>query len=120
MIAPSGLLFWDESTTATGRSSFTHEIDVLFVPFVVSSSRSSRFEGGTMWKFVALTLVLAAVTLVAQQPAAPSPWAYGFDGPAATTAAPAVPPGGRGGQAGRGGGAAPAPDTTLHQLPGST
>src|SRR5215471_17332990 len=65
-----------------------------------------------MWKFVALTFVLAAGALAAQQPATPSPWAYGFDAPAAATPPAPAAPGARG--------AAPAPDTSLHQLPGST
>jgi cytochrome c553 len=71
-----------------------------------------------MRKFVALAFVLAFVlaagVIVAQQSAAPSPWAYGFDGPAPATP-PAPPAGG-----GRGAGPAAAPDTSLHQLPGST
>jgi cytochrome c553 len=75
-----------------------------------------------MRKFVVLTLaftfVLAAGIFAAQQsgsPAAPSPWAYGFDGPAPATPPPPAAPGARGA-----GGPAPAPDTTLHQIPGST
>src|SRR5262249_22009100 len=71
-----------------------------------------------MRKFVVSTLafafVLAAGVFLAQQAAAPSPWAYGFDGPA-----PATPPAPAGG-GGRGAGPAAAPDTSLHQLPGST
>ena len=72
-----------------------------------------------MRKFVALAfalaVVLAAGVIVAQQPAAPSPWAYGFDGPA-----PATPPAPAAGGGGRGAGPGAAPDTSLHQIPGST
>ena len=85
-----------------------------------------------MTKFVVMTLaiafVLAAGILVAQQTAPLSPWAYGFDAPA--PAAGAAPPaaaggGGRGQGAGGGGGGAgrgqaAAPDTTQHQVAGST
>ncbi len=69
---------------------------------------------------VALAFVLAAGIYVAQQQTATlSPWAYGFDSPPGPAAAnPAPPAGGRGG--GGGGGQPPAPDTTQHQLPGST
>jgi cytochrome c553 len=78
-----------------------------------------------MRKFVVLTLalafVLAAGVVAAQQAAAPAPWAYGFDGPAPPGGAAAAVPGGRGAApAGRGAGPAPAPDTTQHQLAGST
>jgi cytochrome c553 len=69
-----------------------------------------------------LTLVFVFIivggVLVAQQnrgAAVPPPWAYGFDKPpgaATNPPAPAAPPAGRG--------AAPAPDNTQHQLPGST
>src|SRR5438093_658037 len=59
-------------------------------------------------------LVIAAGIVVAQQPAPLSPWAYGFDTPpGAPAAAPAAPAGG--GQRGQ----APAPDPTVHKLPGS-
>ena len=75
-----------------------------------------------MRKFVVLTLalafVLAAGIFAAPQqgsPAAPSPWAYGFDAPAPPAGAAPVAPGARGA-----GGPAPAPDTSLHQIPGST
>src|SRR6516225_4151042 len=84
-------------------------------PTFVVSSFSTFQSGGTMRKFVALAfalaVLLAAGVFVAQQPAAPSPWAYGFDGPA-----PAAPPPPAGG-GGRGAGPAAAPDTSLHQLP---
>lgn len=82
-----------------------------------------------MRKFVIVTLaiafVLATGILVAQQTAALSPWAYGFDTPAGTAAANPAPAGGGRGQGGPapGGGArgqAAAPDTTQHQAPGST
>jgi len=69
-----------------------------------------------MRKFVIVTLaiafVLATGILVAQQTAALSPWAYGFDSPAGTAAAPA-PAGGARGQAAT-------PDTTQHRAPGSS
>jgi cytochrome c553 len=52
-----------------------------------------------------------------QQPAAPPPWAYGFAGPAPTSGAG---PGSPGGNAGRGGGAPPAPDTVKRTLAGSS
>jgi cytochrome c553 len=72
-----------------------------------------------MKKFVAITfalaVVLAAGVIAAQQPASPSPWAYGFDGPAPATAPAPAAPGGA-----RGAGPAAAPDTSLHQLQGST
>src|SRR6478736_4115673 len=67
---------------------------------------------------LAFTFVLAAGIFAAQQsgsPAAPAPWAYGFDGPAPATPPPPAAPGARGA-----GGPAPAPDTSLHQIPGST
>jgi len=82
-----------------------------------------------MRKFVIVTLaiafVLATGILIAQQTAPLSPWAYGFDTPAgAPAAAPAPAAGGRGqgGAAPAGGarGQAAAPDTTQHQVPGST
>jgi len=74
-----------------------------------------------MRKFIVVTLALAFVLAAGvfaaqQQTAAPSAWAYGFaTPPGATPAAPAAPApaAGRGGQP-------PAPDTTQHQLPGST
>jgi cytochrome c553 len=76
-----------------------------------------------MGKFAVLTLALAFVLatgiLVAQQQAALSPWAYGFDGPATAAAATPAPGGGARGQ-GAAAPAAPAPDSTMHQLPGST
>jgi cytochrome c553 len=77
-----------------------------------------------MRKFVALALalaiVLAAGVIVAQQPAALSPWAYGFDGPAPSGGAAAAAPGRGAAPAGRGAAPAPAPDTTQHQLAGSS
>jgi len=85
-----------------------------------------------MGKFAVLTLASALVlvtgVLVAQQQAALSPWAYGFDGPAAAAAATPAPGGAARGQgaaapAAAGGGArgpAAAPDSTPHQVPGST
>jgi cytochrome c553 len=63
-------------------------------------------------------LVLAGGILIAQQAAALSPWAYGFDAPAgAPAAAPAAaaPAGG-----GARGGQPAAPDTTQHKVAGST
>ena len=69
---------------------------------------------------LALAFVLATGILVAQQTAALSPWAYGFDTPAGT-ATPAPAGRGQGGAAAGGGrGQAPAPDTTQHKLAGST
>src|SRR5437764_7821620 len=74
-----------------------------------------------MRKFVVVTLalafVLAAGVFAAQQQsvAVPSAWAYGFATPPGAPAAPAAVPGG-----GAPRGQAPAPDTTQHQLPGST
>jgi cytochrome c553 len=77
---------------------------------------------------LAVAFVLATGVVVAQQQAALSPWAYGFDAPAPAAGANATP----GAAAGRGqGAAAPAggggrgqaaavPDTTMHRLPGST
>src|SRR5437879_2818145 len=73
-----------------------------------------------MRKFVVVTLALglvlaAGVFAAQQQSAVPSPWAYGFaTPPGAPAAAPAAP------AAGAGRGQPPAPDTTQHQLPGST
>jgi cytochrome c553 len=76
-----------------------------------------------MRKFVVLTFTLAfviaaGVVAAQQQPATPSPWAYGFatpPGPAgANPPAPAAPP------AGQAAAAAPAPDATQHKLAGST
>src|SRR5262245_46754891 len=64
---------------------------------------------------LALTLVLATGILVAQQQAALSPWAYGFDGPATAAAAAPAAGGGARGQA-----APAAQDTKQHQLAGST
>jgi cytochrome c553 len=61
-------------------------------------------------------LVLAGGVLIAQQAAALSPWAYGFDAPPGAAAAPAPAAGG----GARGQQPAAAPDTTLHKLPGST
>ena len=72
---------------------------------------------------VALAFVLAAGILIAQQTAPLSPWAYGFDAPAAAPAANAAPAAGRGQGGGAGGGAGrgqAAPDTTQHKLEGST
>ena len=62
-------------------------------------------------------IVTAGVLVVAAD--APPPWAYGFTGPAPATppAAPAPAPGGR---AGGPPANAPAPDETLHKLPGSS
>jgi cytochrome c553 len=61
---------------------------------------------------LASVLLIVAGIVVAQQPATPSPWAYGFDTPpGAAPPAPAAP----GGQRGQ----APPPDTTQHKLPGS-
>ena len=62
-----------------------------------------------MKKLVVLTMafVLAAGILIAQQTAPLSPWAYGFDAPAAAPGANAAPAAGRGqggGAAGGGGG----------------
>ncbi|PYS42602.1 MAG: cytochrome C-binding protein [Acidobacteria bacterium] len=79
-------------------------------------------NGGQFMRFAVLTLAFASViacgVLIAQQqPATPSPWAYGFatpPGPAganAPAAAPAAAPGGQAAQA--------PPDTTMHKLPGS-
>ena len=82
-----------------------------------------------MRKFVIVTLaiafVLATGILVAQQAAALSPWAYGFDTPAGAPAANPAPAGGGRGQGGAAAGGAArgqaaAPDTTQHQAPGST
>jgi cytochrome c553 len=76
----------------------------------------------------ALAFVLATGVVIAQQQAALSPWAYGFDAPAAAAGTNPPPAGaGRGqGAAAPGGGAgagrgqaAAAPDTTMHRLPGS-
>ncbi len=72
---------------------------------------------------LAIAFVLAAGAVAAQQQqAAPSPWAYGFPGPATGPAAPAAAPAagpGRG-QPGAAPAAAPAPDSTQHKLEGST
>src|SRR5881394_2225659 len=98
-----------------------------------SHHRTDLERGGTFMRqlvalTVALAFVLAAGILIAQQTAPLSPWAYGFDAPAAAPAANAAPtagrgqgggaPGGAGGGAGRG--QAAAPDTTQHKLEGST
>ena len=77
-----------------------------------------------MRKFIVVTLALAFVLAAGifaaqQQSAVPSPWAYGFatppGAPGESPAAPAAPAAGGGQRA-----AAPPPDTTQHQLPGST
>src|SRR5205085_4265416 len=72
----------------------------------------------------AMAFVLAAGVIAAQQQSAavPSPWAYGFATPPSAPGAPAAPaPAGTAGGGQRaGGGAPPAPDTTQHQLAGST
>ena len=81
-----------------------------------------------MKKFVVVTLAiavaLAAGILIAQQAAALSPWAYGFDTPAGAAAPAAAPAGGGRGQAGAPAagarGQAAAPDTTQHKAAGST
>lgn len=63
---------------------------------------------------VALASVMTATLSFAAD--GPPPWAYGFPGPA-----PANPPAAPGGGGGRGGGGqAPAPDTSLKSLPGTT
>src|SRR5687768_6534909 len=62
---------------------------------------------------LALLFAASVVNAVAQHPS----WAYGFvDPPGAAPAAAASPAA----QPAAAGAAAPAPDTTLHQLPGST
>jgi cytochrome c553 len=67
---------------------------------------------------LACVLAVAGLRAAAEHPS----WAYGFTAPppppGAAPAAPAPAAGGGGG--GRAGGAAPAPDTTIYTLPGST
>src|SRR5215475_12538787 len=85
------------------------------------NSLPKKKEGESMRHLVVVTLTLAfviaaGIVVAQQQPATPSPWAYGFatpPGPAgANPPAPAAPPAGQG--------AAAAPDTTQHKLAGST
>jgi cytochrome c553 len=68
---------------------------------------------------LAVAFVFGAGFVAAQQQAALSPWAYGFATPPGPAGAPAAPAAAAPGGA-RGGGQPAAPDTTQHQVPGST
>jgi len=69
---------------------------------------------------LAVAFVFGAGFVTAQQQAALSPWAYGFATPPGAPAAPAAPAAAAPGGARGGGGQPAAPDTTQHQVPGST
>src|SRR5690349_1621785 len=69
---------------------------------------------------LAVAFVFGAGFVAAQQQAALSPWAYGFATPPGPAGAPAAPAPAAPAAARGGGGQPAAPDTTQHQVPGST